>query len=172
MTHSSSTMLPAPLQSALIGANHVDVKTIQTRVPLRVFVAGFISYMPAWIQLLYAVRWGVVRLLGMHQDGIPRAGALDPDSVPMRAGERLSFFAVEAAEDERFWIAVAKESHLSARLGIVATPNAAGDICYQVYTIVHYHRWTGPVYFNLIRPFHHLVVGSMLRAGAKAGATP
>ncbi|MCP4630164.1 MAG: DUF2867 domain-containing protein [bacterium] len=29
---------------------------------------------------------------------------------------------------------------------------------FYVITVVHYKHWTGPVYFNLIRPFHHLVV--------------
>lgn len=28
-------------------------------------------------------------------------------------------------------------------------------------TTVYYKHWTGPVYFNLIRPFHHLVVSRM-----------
>jgi len=43
---------------------------------------------------------------------------------------------------------------------------ANGLIRYYIVTIVHYLHWTGPVYFNLIRPFHHLVVARMARAGA------
>ncbi|MEV4094105.1 DUF2867 domain-containing protein [Streptosporangium saharense] len=34
-----------------------------------------------------------------------------------------------------------------------------------VAVVVHYHRWTGPVYFTVIRPFHHLVA----RAGVRGG---
>jgi hypothetical protein len=35
----------------------------------------------------------------------------------------------------------------------------------DIKVVVHYKHWTGPVYFNLIRPFHHLVVSRMARAG-------
>jgi hypothetical protein len=37
---------------------------------------------------------------------------------------------------------------------------------FHVVTIVHYRRWTGPVYFNVIRPFHHLVVYQMAKSAA------
>jgi len=36
-----------------------------------------------------------------------------------------------------------------------------------VVTVVRYHAWNGPVYFNMIRPFHHLVVGRMAAAGVR-----
>ena len=36
--------------------------------------------------------------------------------------------------------------------------------------IVDYRHWTGPVYFNVIRPFHHLVVAAMLRSAANLPA--
>ncbi|MGE6761631.1 DUF2867 domain-containing protein [Corallococcus interemptor] len=36
----------------------------------------------------------------------------------------------------------------------------------------HYRNWAGPVYFNVIRPFHHLVVARMARHGALAVRPP
>jgi hypothetical protein len=47
---------------------------------------------------------------------------------------------------------------------VMEDPDSARKRCH-VLTIVHYHHWTGPLYFNAIRPFHHLVVGSMVNAG-------
>jgi len=43
------------------------------------------------------------------------------------------------------------------------TGNGRAD--YAIATVVHYRHWTGPIYFNLIRPFHHLIVWFMLRRG-------
>jgi hypothetical protein len=40
----------------------------------------------------------------------------------------------------------------------------------HVVTVVRYKNASGRVYFNVIRPFHHLVVGAMVRAGL-AGST-
>lgn len=37
----------------------------------------------------------------------------------------------------------------------------AGRGLAHVVTVVHYRNWKGPLYFNLIRPFHHLVLGGM-----------
>ena len=119
-----------------------------------------------WIKNLYRIRWGFVRLLGMKQEGIPQSShmRMQPSDVPMRAGEDATFFTVEMAEDGRFWIASTTESHLTAYLGVVVEPLAQGNR-FHVLTIVHYHNWTGPVYFNVIRPFHHIVVGKMAQAG-------
>jgi hypothetical protein len=38
---------------------------------------------------------------------------------------------------------------------------------FRVVTIVHYRHWTGRLYFNLIRPFHHWVVTGMARSGTR-----
>lgn len=152
----------APL---LAGADHVDVKEIDSEVGLRAFVAGMLSYEPRWLRSLYAIRWFFVRLLGMKQSGLAPSTELSADEVAMTPGEAASFFTVTLAEEERHWVAEATESHLTAYLGVVVEPRTRGRR-FHVLTIVRYHRWTGPVYFNVIRPFHHLVVRRMMRAAA------
>ena len=146
-------------------ADHVDVKTFDGEVNLREFLANMFSYYPGWIKSLYGVRWFFVRLLGMKQSGVPEMKTVRPEDVHFVPGKRAAFFEVKAAEEERFYIAGATESHLTAHLAVVCEPLAANVKRYHVLTIVHYHNWTGPVYFNVIRPFHHLVVNQMGKAG-------
>jgi hypothetical protein len=153
-------------------ADHVDVKSIESNVSLRQFVAGFFSYYPGWVEALYRVRWGFVRLLGMRQEGIPARIEPLPEAVPMSVGAPFSFFVVQAAAEDRYWVASASEAHLTAHLAIVAEPVDAQRTRFYVATIVYYHNWAGPLYFNVIRPFHHLVVAAMLRAGATRYAPP
>lgn len=161
-----NTVKQIPQFAALVAAaDHMDIKTIEGEVSLRQFIAGFIGYLPPWVKLLYGVRMLFVRLLGMRQERIPQKQALSPEDIPFQPGQKLAFFDVHSAEEERFFIAVASESHLAAYLGFVAEPIDERRRRFYVVTIVHYHRWTGPVYFNVIRPFHHLVVGRMTRAG-------
>ncbi len=150
----------------LHNADHVDVKTIVSRVSLREFIAGSLSYNPAWIKFLYAVRWGFVRLLGMKQNGLPPDIVLKPEAIPMVAGGKISFWKVAAAQEDKFWFAGITEAHLTAHLGVVAEILPDGQRRFHVVTIVHYHRWTGNIYFNVIRPFHHIVVQQMASAGA------
>jgi len=146
-------------------ADHIDIKTIEGDVSLRQFIAEMLTYSPAWLKFLYGVRWFFVRLLGMKQGGVPRGPKMRPENVSFAAGEPATFFTVQMAEEDHYWFAAAAESHLTAHLGVVQESSLLNR--FHVLTIVHYNRWTGPVYFNVIRPFHHLVIRQMMKAGVK-----
>jgi hypothetical protein len=158
----------AALTPLLAGADHIDVKTIEGDLSMREFIARMLSYQPGWITFLYRLRWGFVRLLGMKQQGLPRANALRAEDVSLTPGEPAYFFKVIAASPDHYWFAGATESHLTAKLGVVVEPLGTGRKRFYVMTVVHYHRWTGRIYFNVIRPFHHFVVGSMMKAAIKS----
>lgn len=150
-------------------ADHVDIKTVQGRVSLREFIAKMLSYYPWWIVCLYRIRAIFVRLLGMKQEESPEElPRLKASDIPMTPGGAATFFTVHQAEEGRYWVAeTPEEKHLTAYLGVAVEP-VAGDLKrFHIITIVHYKDWTGPVYFNTIRPFHHIVVSRMARAGVK-----
>ena len=157
----------AALTPLLAGADHIDVKTIEGDLSMREFIARMLSYQPGWITFLYQLRRVFVRLLGMKQQGIPRASALRAEDVSLTPGDSAYFFKVMAASPDHYWFAGATESHLTAKLGVVVEPLGTGRKRFYVVTVVHYHRWTGRVYFNVIRPLHHFVVGSMMKAAVK-----
>ena len=154
----------------LRGANHFDVKIVEGEVSMRQFIASMLSHYPRWIVFLYYVRWVFVRLLGMRQpdkpDELPR---LKPEDISMTPGDHATFFIVRQAREEEYWIAETPEDkHLKAYFGIIVEPVGGNLNRFHVVTIVHYNHWTGPVYFNTIRPFHHLVVRSMARAAVSS----
>ena len=155
------------LKPLLTNANHIDVKTIDSAADLRTFIAGMLSYMPAWLKFLYGVRGVFVRLLGMRQEGAGLLRPLRPTDISFSPGDTAMIFKVTMAEPDTYWVGEAADTHLIAYIGVVAEPLAQGSR-YHVATIVHYRHWTGPVYFNVIRPFHHLVVWQMMKAGAQA----
>ncbi len=159
------TQIAPELQPYLANADHIDVKTITGDVTLREFLAGTFSYYPGWLKSLYAIRWGFVRLLGMKQEGLPQTVHLRAEDISMTPGDKATFFTIEAASEDLFWLASAKESHLAAYLGVAREDLGNGRSRFHVITIVHYRQWTGPIYFNVIRPFHHLVVAKMMQAG-------
>jgi len=165
--HKAITSVDA-IKEALKEADHVDVKSIDGAVSMRTFIAGMLNYYPAWIKTLYRIRWGFVRLLGMKQQGIPDDIGMGPEDVPMTPGETATFFTVDSASEEHYWLVSISEAHLTAHLGVVVEPLTDGRNRFYTITIVHYNKWTGPVYFNVIRPFHHIVVGQMMQAGVKS----
>ena len=166
--HRSSYIRQIPeLEPVLRGANHIDVKAITGALTMREFIAGMMGHQPGWVTWLFGVRAVFVRFLGMRQRGLPRPRKLRPQDIPMTPGRKVSFFTVSIAQEECYWVAEAEDSHLKGALVVVVEPLQGNLKRFHVATVVHYHNWTGPVYFNIIRPFHHIVVGSMVRAGVQ-----
>lgn len=147
-------------------ADVIDIKTTASDVTLRQFVAGLMSYQPAWVTFLYRIRAVLVRVLGMKQERLPQAQQWSPDDVAMTPGEPAYLFTVHAAEPDRYWIAEIKDRHLDAYLGVMVERHDERQRFFVV-TIVHHNSWQGPIYYNVIRPFHHLVVGAMMRHAGK-----
>jgi hypothetical protein len=152
-----------------LNADHVDVKTIESDVDLRCFVAGMLSYHPWWIVFLFGVRALFARILGLARH--ERSGTLSviqPEDLSFQPGESASFFTVRDAKEGAYWIAeTPKDKHLKAFFGVMAETSPLNRSRYHVFTSVRYLHWTGPVYFNVIRPFHHMVVWRMMKAGIK-----
>jgi len=119
---------------------------------------------------LYALRAVFVCFLGMRQEKRGFGTLLTPETVPMQVGKPATIFTVHSAEEGRYWFADSSEKHLKATLGVVLEPLADQQKRFYVVTVVHYHNWTGPVYLQVIKPFHHLVVIGMARAGVKRSA--
>ncbi len=150
----------APL---LEGTDHTDVKTVENSKGMREFIAAMLSYQPVWVTFLYHVRGVFVRFLGMKQEGSPKAPQMRPEDVSMMPGEAAWFFTVQQAREGEYWVAGIDDTHLSASLGVIAEPLPDGRNRYHVLTVVHYNNWAGTVYFNVIRPFHHLIIHLMIR---------
>ncbi len=154
------------------GADFTDIKTVESRNDLRAFIAAMFSYYPWWIAVLYRIRAIVVFVLGLVKHEAPEEHTdLRPEQIPFIPGGKAGFFIVRMAAENVYWFAeTPPDKHLKAYFGVVVEPLANDLKRYYIVTIVHYLHWTGPVYFNLIRPFHHLVVARMASAGS--GATP
>jgi len=151
------------------GSNYLDVKTIEGQTSLRHFIASMLSYYPWWVLFLYRIRAILVKLLGLYRHPAPeQLPQLTPEDVSFVVGETVTFFTVRMAKEKHYWVGETPEDkHLSAYFCVALEPLGDHRRRFHVATIVHYKHWTGPVYFNLIRPFHHLVVGSIMRAGVQ-----
>ncbi len=149
--------------------DHTDVKSIEGEVSLRYFISGMLSYYPWWIIILYRIREFLVNILGLVKHEKPDVlPSIKPEELAFNPGEKASFFIVKAAMESRYWVSETPEDkHLKAYFGVVAEKMSDRLTKFHVFTSVKYLHWTGPVYFNLIRPFHHLVVWRMMKNGVK-----
>jgi len=150
-------------------ADHIDVKTIESDTDLRSFISGMLSYYPWWMVFLFRIREIIVGILGLVRHEKPETlPSIVPENLSFKPGEKASFFIVRDAKEDTYWVSETPEDkHLTAFLGVVAEKLNQNYTRYHVFTCVKYLHWTGPVYFNLIRPFHHIVVWTMMKAGTK-----
>ena len=125
-----------------------------------------LSYYPGWILFLYRIRGLFVRILGLVKHERPETlPFIKPADLPFSPGENASFFIVRMAKEDTYWISeTPPDKHLTAFLGVVVEQLNNNRSRFHVFTTVRFIHWTGNVYFNLIRPFHHLVVSRMMRA--------
>ncbi|NJB67012.1 hypothetical protein GGQ74_000652 [Desulfobaculum xiamenense] len=150
-------------------ADHVDVKVVEGEVELAEFIAGMMSYSPGWLRSLYAVRGVFARALGMGHSGFDGT-VFRAEDLTLLPGDKLMFFTTVAAQSGLFWIGEVTDKPLTAYLAVAMEPLGNGRNRFHVATFIRYRNWTGPIYFNLIRPFHHVVVRQMAMAGAVATA--
>ncbi|MCP4675280.1 MAG: DUF2867 domain-containing protein [Deltaproteobacteria bacterium] len=157
------------LRPILSDSDYFEVKTIVGKVSMREFIASMLSYYPWWYVLLYRIRGVVARVLRLaHENPPEELPCLQSSDVSLTPGENVTFFIVRSAKDNEYWIAETPEDkHLGAHFCIVIEPLEDDLKRFHVVTAVKYKHWTGPVYFNLIRLFHHIVVWRMMKIGVK-----
>ncbi len=119
--------------------------------------------------MLYRIRKLLVNMLGLVKHEEPEElPNLKPEDVSFMPGENVTFFIVRCTMENLYWVSETPEdTHLQAYFGVVIEPTGNSRNRFHVFTTVFYKHWTGPVYFNLIRPFHHLVVSRMAIYGLK-----
>ena len=148
-------------------ADFIDIKIFQGNTTLRQFIASMLSYYPWWIVQLYRIRKLLVGILGLAKHEAPHElPNLRPEDVSFTSGENVTFFTVRSAKEDQLWMSeTPDDKHLKAYFGVIREPLDNSVNRFHVITTVFYKHWTGPVYFNLIRPFHHLVVSRMAKHG-------
>ena len=153
------------LEPYFTDADFTDVKVFEGDVPLRNFISSMLSYYPWWIVQLYRIRKLLVGILGLVKHEEPEElPNLHPDDVSFTPGDAVTFFIVRCAREDIYWISeTPDDKHLRAYFGVVKESVSHSVNRFYVITTVFYKHWTGPIYFNLIRPFHHLVVSRMAK---------
>lgn len=167
MTQTTRILLDiTPIEKLCADADHIDSRAFTSSRNMEEFLNRLISYKPGWLTLLYKIRGALAGLMGLKHDELLHQGLTIAD-YDFNPGGQVDFFKSVGFEADKFWIGEAVDKHLSGYIGVVSESVQDGLNRYHVFTIVHYRQWTGPLYFNLIRPFHHLVVYFMGRYAAE-----
>ncbi len=157
------------IQACIDVANHLDVKTADSPASMREFLSGMFSYSPVWVRAMFGIRKYVAKVFGLPHEGLDKS--YTPEEIPMEPGALVDFFTLVHGEEDANYLLEVDDKHLAAQLALLVQPLDNGMNRFHVGTLVRYKDWRGPVYFSLIKPFHHLIVRAMVKAGAR-GAHP
>ena len=131
--------------------------------------AAFFTSTPGWVRGLMEARNCIVRLAGLSTAPTPPPGTAPP-SVRYAPGDRAVYFTVlERTEDEV--VLGERDRHLDFRTALRKSRTPTGQLRLELTTVVWFHGASGRLYFGLVKPFHRLILGSMLgRFAAKQGS--
>ena len=149
-------------------AHHLDAVSVYATLSLRECISNALSWQPTWLKVLFLARGGLARLMRLQHPSSGSSRPLRPEEISFHPGDRLAFFKISAGKDDAFLVLTAADTHLVGHLIIEVDPTDAGtERKFRIITAVQYRRWTGRLYFNIIRPFHHLVMHRMIAAARR-----
>ncbi len=166
MTIKKNLLPPDSLVAQYLPADYTDtyvceVDTAGQIVPDDVMVRFWTDY-PAWVKMLFGLRNFLVKFVGLKgaEDNNPEAF-----ETCIRKGESHKLASIPA-KDEQETVLLLTDKHLNAYLSVRVERNGAHNKVFAI-TLVHFHNTLGRLYFFFIRPFHGLVVKSMLKRSIK-----
>ena len=140
--------------ACLPGAQFADAFSITTDATVltaREAAERMLGRSPWWVDALMKLRDAIVTPLGLKT----AKSARDEES------EKVGFFPLLSETPERV-VAGFNDSHLDFRVVIDVAPAGRGQRVTAT-TIVLMHNWIGRTYLSIIKPFHRMVVRSMLK---------
>ncbi|WP_165423169.1 DUF2867 domain-containing protein [Ktedonosporobacter rubrisoli] len=166
-TNSTHPTLNFPeIEPLLCDADYIDVASAIGKGDLRTFVAGWITYQPAWMKPVLILRTIMLGRESSKKNG--KGTSLTPQTVPMQAGEQLSGWTVRQAEEDSYLIVEMHAKNQEAALSFVAEPLANQQKRFAVLLALHYVNQSGRRSFQILQPFHRLLDIVKTKAGMRA----
>lgn len=139
----------------------------ENRDPMEEIYIKLFNTAPAWVEYAMRLRNTLVAPFGLKTE-------MDKNKTAfVREGEKVGIFKIyKVYEDEV--IAGENDKHLDFRVSVHRSSGKPSTI--TVTTIVQYNNLFGKAYMTLVRPFHKLVVKSVLKSAIqrfkKESSTP
>lgn len=124
-------------------------------------VDAFLKPPPPWVLALIKLRNQIAACAGLKRGTLPKSTG---NSIRHTPGSQAGFFkCFECTENEV--ILGENDKHLDFKVSILRQTDA--ELPHRktvvISTVVHYNNWMGKVYFFFVKPFHQLIVRSMLQ---------
>jgi hypothetical protein len=144
----------AEMNAFLPGAQFADafsIRTATTNLTAREAAERMVGRSPWWVETLMKLRDLIVAPLGLKTATVARHADV----------AKVGFFPVLDETAQRMVLGF-NDSHLDFRVVVDVADVSSGQRVTAT-TIVLMHNWIGRTYITIIKPFHRMVVRSMLK---------
>ncbi|MEW7278341.1 DUF2867 domain-containing protein [Aquimarina sp. 2201CG1-2-11] len=140
---------------ALINTTAPEIKDIGN--------AFFLSS-PQWVDHLFKVRNKIVGLFGLKTGttGVVQKKDFLVNTFDFEKGKRIGIFKIYNHNDHEL-ILGENDKHLDFKVSLLAGAESQSKKKLTISTIVKYHNFWGKLYFFPVKPFHKIIVKSMLK---------
>lgn len=126
-------------------------------------MVGFWMVMPGWVNAMFKLRNALVRPFGLKTDN--EQGRISDLENIIRNGGSIGVASM-VAKSENETVLLLSDKHLNAYMSVHLSHKSEKRIVTAI-TVVHFHNSLGKVYFFFVRPFHSIIVKSMLKSTLK-----
>jgi hypothetical protein len=125
---------------------------------------SFWTVIPGWVNALFKLRNLLVLPFGL--DTSNGRGRFEELKAMIRAGNGNNGLTSVVAKSGNETVILLSDKHLDAYMSVfISTKDKLQEV--TAITLVRYHNSLGRIYFFFIRPFHKVIVKSMLRGTLK-----
>ena len=132
-----------------------EVKINNPSVDISKVMLAFFKASPKWVDILFKIRNKIVTLFGLKSEVLD----IDNITLPFKIGDKVGFFKVFEVYDNEIVVGE-DDTHLNFRVSILLNKNK--DNLLSVKTVVTFNNFFGKLYFLLIRPFHIIIVRTII----------
>ncbi len=129
----------------------------------------FFMAAPGWVNRLFALRNRMVQLIGLKVPGTVKNRRALIESFTGKPGEQIGLFRVVDKSANELLLGE-DDKHLDFRVSLLLEDMNASvtDRYLTISTAVRFHNGLGRLYFIPVKPFHRLIVRSMLKEMGRA----
>ncbi|SEL71975.1 Protein of unknown function [Aquimarina amphilecti] len=140
-------------------------------IDILVVTKAFFSTSPKWIEKLFLLRNKIVAIFGLKTGDSLEKRKETLNNFRGDIGDKVGIFKVfDKSENEI--ILGEDDMHLNFRVSLLldSKPNSSKNL--TISTIVNFNNWFGKLYFLPVKPFHKLIVPTMLKSTIRGSIAP
>lgn len=141
-----------------------DIADKENKIKAIDVAKAFFSSAPQWVDKLFTLRNKIVRVFGLKTNDNDANRTELLANFKGEVGEQLGLFKVYNSTKNEIVLGE-DDKHLNFRVSLFVEQSTSVPLTKNIIitTTVEFNNWFGKLYFLPVRPFHKLIVPTMLR---------